>query len=907
MKQAKKIAACSMAATMIISSVMASGCSKKPKGSNEKIAEDAPWYNLEVVRLGEQYKDDDTIEYIYTDFIGQSDDLLVYYTNGSRHIPDDVDYSTLDYTEYEISNIDVYGTDGSFISSIDVNQAISDSGVYDYTPPTDAEGGSDADTESEGDAADDHAPATAVGAPVTPKTAGNDEDSEESDADVADAADSQDDSDMTDVPDDELIPDDAVLPDDVVIDAWADDYVPSAYWYVNSYNVKNGQAEITVAGGVPSDDGYGMDEINTVFTFDLSTGTLISTEDATLEDSGEEMYTEGTTFFEGYSVSKTWVPGDTGNSSYILDVTSPDGTETTYDLREILPEEDIYNIEGILYMGDDKFLFAYYGSSYDSVTTYVVDMTSGQIEEYDGDTAWFDSNLYGVSYITGIGNVIIDQTGIKKLDFDSQSRVELFNFESCNINRADAQSLSLVSMTDDKIVLSGTLYRGNGYYYDGTDIDTELFILDRADTNPHAGKTVLVAATLGGFDYTLCEAVCNYNDSNSDYFIRLDSKYSLMDKYYSGEIDWSAEDADEQALEAESELSNQLMIDLLAGEGPDLILDGAEYYQLNNEDYLIDLSEEIDTTGLFTNVIEASKVEDKLYQIPLTIGVEGILAHKSDVDDDQYGFTFDQYSDFVSGPCNGTDPMSMDQMDFFMSCLNSINSECMTDGKASYDNDQFRALAGYVNDNVADQLQDDEGNVYYSGMDLEEQGAAYESYLSFTYLINMYSENISDLRVLGVPSSDGRGPVIDVNGSVAVSAQTNEKDACVAFVNTLLSEDIQNDYGKYDYCTPIRISSFEASAGDAIDNYNKMVEDTLRWASEEDIIMYNLQTETLDDSAIAEFETMVESCTQISSMDPAVAAIVREEMGAYFSGQKSLDDVITVMEDRVQTFINERG
>jgi hypothetical protein len=42
-------------------------------------------------------------------------------------------------------------------------------------------------------------------------------------------------------------------------------------------------------------------------------------------------------------------------------------------------------------------------------------------------------------------------------------------------------------------------------------------------------------------------------------------------------------------------------------------------------------------------------------------------------------------------------------------------------------------------------------------------------------------------------------------------------------------------------------------------------------------------------------------------MDPAVASIVVEEMGAYFSGQKSLDDVIEVMEDRVQTFINERG
>ena len=42
-------------------------------------------------------------------------------------------------------------------------------------------------------------------------------------------------------------------------------------------------------------------------------------------------------------------------------------------------------------------------------------------------------------------------------------------------------------------------------------------------------------------------------------------------------------------------------------------------------------------------------------------------------------------------------------------------------------------------------------------------------------------------------------------------------------------------------------------------------------------------------------------------MDPAVASIVVEEMGAYFSGQKDIEDVISVMEDRVQTFLDERG
>ncbi len=897
MKQAKKIVACTMAATMIVSSAMASGCSKKPKGSNEKVPDDAPWYTVDTIKVGEQYKEDDSVEYSYMQFVAQVGNNLAYYTSGSYYMPEDVNPWEVNSNDYSFDNIDIYSLDGNLVKSIDIREAVVASGYYDYQaesidgdaedPNADAEDIEDADAE----AADAQA---------------EDADAEDADAEAEDAEDV--------ASDEELIGEGGIAEEGVIIDSWDSDYEyePTAWWYITGCTVKNGNVVASVTGGIPT-DGFEEESVSAEFEFDMETGDLVSSNLVEMdEDDDVSGNSEGTQVFEGYSVNKVWLWSENGDYSYILNVETPDGTSTSYDLRQLLPGVVIYDISQMVYLGDGEVLFKANDADYEE-TYYTFDLNTGAIDEYSGDTTWFGNDIYNASYVDGVGNVTIDQKGIKKLDFDSQSKEQIFSFDNCNINRYDVMNgLSIVSMTDDQVVLTGTLYRGNGYYVSGNELDTEIFILRKADSNPNAGKTILVAATLGYFDYTLCEAVCTYNDTNPDYFIRLDTKYSVTDKYLSGEVEYDEDNQDDAELELTSELSNQLMIDLLAGDGPDIILDGSSFYQLNNEDYLLNLSDEISTDGLFSNVIDAAKVDEKLYQVPLTIGITGIVANAADVGSDQHGFTFDEYSDFVSGPCNGTDPFQAEtgrtQLDIFTECLAMINADCMSGDKVSFDNDSFRALAEYVNDNITDPV--DTGNdtgVVYSGMGMgEEQAVAtYQQSLAFTSLLYWYSSKVEDTCVLGAPTVDGRGPIIGVSCSVAVSAQTQEKEACVAFVETLLSEDIQTDYGRYDYCNPVRISAYETTAQEAIDAYNKNVEDYSRYMTDAELVEMGMAP--VDSSAIDRFESMIETCSQVASIDPAVMSIIREEMPAYFSGQKTLDDVIVIMEDRVQTFINERG
>jgi hypothetical protein len=335
-----------------------------------------------------------------------------------------------------------------------------------------------------------------------------------------------------------------------------------------------------------------------------------------------------------------------------------------------------------------------------------------------------------------------------------------------------------------------------------------------------------------------------------------------------------------------------------------MILDASYYDQLNSPDYLLDLTSYVETDGLFSNVIDASKTPDgKLYHCPITISINGIVVHKDDVPSDLKGFTFDEYADFVSDVCNGTDPMYMEKTEFFTTCLSAMSDEFVTDGKVDYNKDSFKQLAEYTKNST---MQAGYGE--FRDLMPEPMGNAEFLYsCTLAMLLPRYEDDLTDVRIVGLPTSDGRGPQICMDSSVAISAQTSEAEACAAFISTLLSEDIQTEYGTYTDGMPIRISSYEASSATLLERYNTSVEKDYANYTSEELVMYNSNTKILDESVIDDFEAMIASCEDTASLDPAIEKIVYEEIQAYFADQKSIDDVIELINNRVSLYVSERN
>ncbi len=106
---------------------------------------------------------------------------------------------------------------------------------------------------------------------------------------------------------------------------------------------------------------------------------------------------------------------------------------------------------------------------------------------------------------------------------------------------------------------------------------------------------------------------------------------------------------------------------------------------------------------------------------------------------------------------------------------------------------------------------------------------------------------------------------------------------------------------------PICIEAYETSAQEFIDDYNESMAKYSNYLTEAEMAMFGFDATPVEASVIDSYESMINSCSAVSTTDAAITAIIREEMPAYFSGQKTLDEVISILEDRIQTFLDERG
>ena len=820
MRNPKKFIACTLALTMSVCSLGIVGCGKNPERSNEVISADSEWYTMEKHELVLDY-DTAAFDYLYSSTLGKAGDYYVVETTGNYTIPSDVDWGNLNYTDYIADYVDIFDEHGNHVDSIDLNEAVRDSGIIE---------GYDA---SETDLAD--------------------EEQEETDA--------------PDVP---------------------------AVFDLGIVRINGDHIEVKVSVYNHQDYDHSADYILAV---DPATGaTSYEITEAENDNGG---YSEGIVSVGEYQVNKIW-----SSDSYTLSISDSTGIVNSIDLAEKLPGVTISYIDAILRIDEDALLVAYYDhGTVGNADFFTVNVQNGEVkQDEDGEYSWLNYyRVYDISYFEGIGNVLLNDDGIQVIDFDNKVLSEVFSFNCCNVNRYDISCMKLVDFTEDQISFVGTVYRG---YTDITELAApQLIVLTKADTNPNAGKTILTAASISGIDYATSEAVCTFNENDPDYYILFDDKYKT-DKFLE-DVDFGDGGEPGRAYDAATaELGNQLTVDLMAGEGPDIIFGASFISQLNNDDYLLDLADEIDTDGLFANVIESAKTGDKLYQLPLTFGVTGIAVRNDALEDGQTGFTFDQYADFVSTTCNGHDPLAMDQTEFFIMCMEAMSEQFITeDGKVSYDNEAFRALAEYTNDNVIPPIDtgDDMYEVYSSTEDdMAMYGAVRFDLSYFDAFVQLMGRYADESTIVGLPSVDGRGPLLSVNISVAISSQTSEADACVRFAQSLLTTDIQEYYAAtFDGC-PISIEAFESSSRKAVDYYNEI---------ERSGSGYGLAVSgeaVCDYSVIDNYEAMIDSCSSVSATDPAITAIIREEMPAYFSGQKTLDDVISVMEDRVQTFLDER-
>ena len=504
-----------------------------------------------------------------------------------------------------------------------------------------------------------------------------------------------------------------------------------------------------------------------------------------------------------------------------------------------------------------------------------------------------------LSYDEKLGTVINDKYGLATLDFEKQQAAYIFRFDYCNVNRYDVPRLNVASYSDEKIVFAGDIERSSEDYL--TKNDAQIVVLDLADTNPNAGKDVIRVAVIGKLDYASAQACYEYNSGNNNCYAVLDTRYIVR----------SFAD-DDSYLNELSTVESLLAVDMNAGDGPDIILNAAGIQQFNNPAFLIDLSSCIPEGKYFDNVFDAVRSKDgAIYQMPLTCGIAGISTNSSNVESGAgTGLTFEEYQAFLDGTCNGDDPFDLTRLDMFCLCIENM-SDCFYDsGEISFDNDEFRKLAAFVDANINDPFIDPDGSfsedIFSLTDSVTDHPACYTKVTSFgKYLQDYKYKNITP-AILGIPSHDGRCPGLVISDSVAVNAKSKHTDACLAFVSVMLSPSVQECYAANDK-TPVNMTAFEKCSLDIMDSFNLELDRTAAAVSDADLAMNGMSLNYATVEDIENYKSLIATGDHLPYSDSAVTLIVREEIQPYLAGQKSIDDVTVIIENRVATVKKERG
>lgn len=664
--------------------------------------------------------------------------------------------------------------------------------------------------------------------------------------------------------------------------------------YVNEVAYKDGK--LTLQVNTYDSKTYSVSVVDK--DVDIATGEILDTRK---HNNGEDDFSAESYEIGEYSI-ETALKGFETNPKVVITWSSSDGEEKKAEIKS--DNNLLYGVPVILPVTETQILVPVYSER--DTLYYELDLKDGALSSLDAkDYEWLKLEEIGTTFIGSDGKTYYTRyngKGISCVDFENKTIDTFLDFNWCDVDINVLSQLNMIENDGHSVILAGSVESRFRLTTENNQSGLEYYVVEltKAEKNPHAGKTVLslYMANETGFD-EVTDAILEFNNSSTDYYIKITDKYSK--DYTAMREAKSNEELRIASLNSDNDMSNQLTMDIINGTGPDIFVNTSNLGVLNNGNYLVDLSpyfKDLDSSKIFTTIVEASKVDDKLYQLPVCYRIEGIETKSGLVGSSGVGFTLEEYKEFVKGPLNGKDIVGAGQAYYFTRLFNNMSDKFIINGKADFSCSEFAELASYVNDNVQDKRVSDD-NENESSDELIASGVT-------CYGISKYFGELArfngDLTITGLPSCDGRGPQFDAWVSVAISAQSTDVNACAEFAKLLLSDDIQTGFAEQEYLVLNR-EAFRKVGLAAVEYYNG--EGVRRLASQGYPITENrfvYSTKDIDD-----LEKIILSCSGMKSEDSAISIILNEEMPAYFTGQKDLDAVIRIAQDRVQKVLDERG
>ena len=529
---------------------------------------------------------------------------------------------------------------------------------------------------------------------------------------------------------------------------------------------------------------------------------------------------------------------------------------------------------------------------------------------YPGDDAYdcyynYNGNIYGYSFETGAQDKLVD-------------------WIACDVNSNDLYSYCF---------LPGGRVAAISVDWSADPISAQLVVLTRVDASTVQEKTVLTLACMY-LDYDLRSAIVEYNKSNDKYRINV-VDYSE----YNTDTDYSAG-------------ITKLTTEILGGSVPDLFLcSSLPIGKYAAKGLIADLYTFMDKDDTMTRsyfvpqVLSALEKDGKLYELPVSFGVQTAYVLSSIAD--QYDtWNVAAVQDAIKQLQDGATIFSngWTKSDVLNNCLarNLTAFVDWTTGKCTFDSDAFKALLAFA-DSFPDSV-DNDGVIAYSSTasasDLavadameydswEDDATRVERGKQLMATISLYSfddyiYNVYALRdkisFVGYPTEDGKaGNTFFTNGEMAISAVSKHQDAAWDFIRYVVEK---RNSDQYLYNFPISQAAFDEKMTEAMTEEYQLDGDgnQVDWDDDGEPdkaskggyqTVENGETVWKDVYALTQEDVdqilgIISATTSVYEYDTEILNIITDEVAAYFAGDKDVDATASMIQSRVNLYVQEQ-
>lgn len=476
--------------------------------------------------------------------------------------------------------------------------------------------------------------------------------------------------------------------------------------------------------------------------------------------------------------------------------------------------------------------------------------------------------------------LITEGSSVYKYNLDTKEKEAYFSWMDCNISSSNVNSYGVLS--DGRIAAYLQNWNSNGN-------QTEIALIKEVDASEVADTVNLTLACMwsgGGIE----EQVIAFNKSQDKYHISVQS----------------FGDGDEEYTDAVNNFNTAVTSD----SNIDIILfnDYSQAINFVSKGLNVDLYEMIDKDAdlsrddFLPNILAACEYDGKLAILPQTFSLQTVIGKAEDVGTTP-GWTVEDMKALLASKPEGTQLFfGMDRTTALSTLMSLGYNDFINweDASCNFDSQEFIDVLEFANmfPDTFEYTDDMEDSTV-----LMSQGKQLLDtyYLSDFEQVQMYRTIFGGpTTFIGYPTSSGNGAMLSLNNILGISNNCKDMDGAWQFLRTLyLPKKSSDNDNNYSYGFSVRKDEFEKYCENAMkDDTNSG--STWGWGNFE----VEIQPATQED--VDQVKDLVYNTTAVSgAVSDDITNIINEEAAAYFSGQKSAEDVAKIIQSRMQVYLSE--